>query len=215
VVAGATTPATAQTLSGIQAKASAALSLRVGDLNAAISKVNGDDRLGSASGALAAYLEADVAPLQALGQKIAGDTTEAAAAADYSTIFTNFRVLALVLPAGHLGGSSDGLQVTTIPKLAALATKVASRVTTTNASVLQPLIDDLNLQITTASNNTSGVTATVLAYTPAQWNANHDLLVPARRSIQAAQVDIDKAHADLKQIDADLKGTAPTNSTAA
>src|SRR5580658_8619789 len=63
------------THAGIQAKAAAAISLRVNDLNAAISKVNGDGHLGSGAASLTSYLQADVAPLQALGSKIAGDTT--------------------------------------------------------------------------------------------------------------------------------------------
>jgi hypothetical protein len=211
-VAGAATPSsTPPTLAGIQAKAAAAVSLRVDDLNAATSKVQGDTRLGADGGALASYLQAGIAPLQALGQKIAGDTTEGAAATDYSTIFTNFRVLALVLPAARLAGSADVLQNTTIPKLTTLSTKAASRVDATNAAVLQPLIDDLNAQITDASQSTAGIAATVLAYTPAQWNTNHDLLVPARGADQAADANIAKARADLKQIATDLKGAAPTS----
>lgn len=120
-IAGATTPAaTPQNLSGIQAKASAAVSLRVNDLDAAVAKVNADPRLGSDSAALAAYLQADIAPLRALGQKISGDTVASTAAADYSTIFTNFRVLVLVLPAAHIAGSADQIDVTTVPKFTAL-----------------------------------------------------------------------------------------------
>ena len=102
-----------------------AVSLRVNDLNAAISKVNADSRLGSDNAALVAYLQADIAPLQALGQKIAGDTTESTAAADYATIFTNYRVLALVLPAAHIAGAADQIDVTTVPTLTALAAKAA------------------------------------------------------------------------------------------
>src|ERR1700734_3639684 len=85
-LAGAATPASPpQTLSGIQTDAAAAVSLRLDDLNAAIAKVNADPRLGADGGTLAAYLRADIAPLQALGQKIAGDTTQSTAAADYAT----------------------------------------------------------------------------------------------------------------------------------
>jgi hypothetical protein len=177
--------------------------------------VQGDTRLGADGGVLASYLQGGIAPLQALGQKIAGDTTEGAAATDYSTIFTNFRVLALVLPAARLAGSVDVRQNTTIPKLTTLSSKAASRVHTTNAAVLQPLIDDLNAQIADASQSTAGIAATVLAYTPAQWNTNHDLLALARGSAQAANANIAKARADVKQIATDLKGAAPTNAPTA
>lgn len=206
-IAGAATPAAS--IAGIQAKAAAAVSLRVDDLNAAIAKVNADPRLGSDSAALAAYLQADIAPLQALGQKIAGDTVESTAAADYSTIFTNFRVLVLVLPAVHIAGSADQMDVTTVPKLTALAAKAASHVNAANQAVLQPLINDLNARIAAAANGTARVSATVLAYTAAERNANHDLLAAARGTVRAADTYLTKARADLKQIATVLKPAGP------
>jgi hypothetical protein len=213
-IAGASTPgATPQSLSGIQAKAAAAISLRVNDLNAALSKVNADQRLGSDNAALAAYLQADIAPLQGLGQKIAADTTEPTAAADYATIFTNYRVLALVLPAAHIAGAADQVDVTTVPALTALATKAASHVNSSNQAELQPLLNDLNAQITAATNSTAGVSSTVLAYTPADWNANHDLLASGRSAVRSADTDIANARADLKQIAAILKPAANAGTT--
>jgi hypothetical protein len=212
-VAGATTPAaTPPSLLGIQAKAATAISLRVDDLNAAVAKVNADQRLGSDAAALASYLQAQITPLQALGQKIAGDTAESTAAADYATIFTNFRVLALVLPADHIAGAADQIAVTIVPTLTALATKAASHVTPSNQAVLQPLVSDLDAQITAATNATAGLAATVLAYLPAQWNANHAVLTPGHSAVQSAENDVAKAEADLKQIAAVLKprGTAPS-----
>jgi hypothetical protein len=209
----ATSAATPPSPSGLQAKAAAAISLRTNDLNAAISKVNADPRLGSDNAALAAYLQADSAPLQALGQKIASDTSESSAAADAATIFTNFRVLALVLPAAHIAGAADQIDMTTVPKLTTLATKAAPRVNSSNQATLQPLINDLQAQITAAANATAGVSATVLAYTPADWNANHDLLAAGHSSVQSARNDLAKAQADLKQIAAVLKPAATSQST--
>lgn len=216
-VAGAATPAaTPQSLSGIQSKAAAAVSLRTNDLNAAISKAKADSRLGSDNAALVAYLQADIAPLQALGQTIAGDTTESTAAADYATIFTNYRVLALVLPAGHIAGAADQIDVTTVPTLTALAAKAASHVNPANQALLQPLLSDMHAQIAAATDSTTGVSATVLAYAPSDWNANHDLLAAGRGSVQSARNDIAKAEGDLKQIAAALKPAAvprPTTPT--
>ena len=213
-LAGAATPAaTPQSLSGIQAKAAAAISLRVKDLNAAIAKVNADPRLEATVSHCASYLQADIAPLQVLGQKIAADTTESTAAADYATIFTNYRVLALVLPAAHIAGAADQVDVTTVPTLTALATKASSRVNSSNQGVLQPLLNDLNAQITAATNATAGVSATVVAYTPSEWNANHDLLTSGRTAVQSADTAIAVAHADLKQIDAVLKPVAHAQTT--
>jgi hypothetical protein len=197
-------------LAGIQAKAAAAVSLRVNDLNAAIAKVKGDQRLGSDNAALAAYLQEEIVPLQALGQKIAGDTTESTAGADDATIFTNFRVLALVLPAAHIAGAADQIDVSAVPGLTGLATRAASRVTPSNQAVLQPLINDLDAQVSAATNATSGVAAAVLAYTPAEWDGDHGLLASAQSSVRSAESDVATARADLKQIATVLKpGGAP------
>jgi len=203
------TPST-QTLAGIQAKAAAAITLRVNDLNAAISKVNGASHLGSSTASLVSYLQADLAPLQALGTKIAGDTTVSTAQADASTIFTSYRVLALVLPAAHLAATADAIDVTAIPNLTALSAKAASHVTSANRATVQPLIDDLNAQIQSATNATSGVAATLLTYTPSQWNANHDLLAPTVGSVKAAGNDITKARNDIQQIRTILKSGTPS-----
>jgi hypothetical protein len=78
-------------------------------------------------------------------------------------------------------------------------------VTPANQATLQPLIDDLNGQITTAGNATNGLAAMVLAFTPAQWNANNALLAAARSSDQAAAGALQMARADVAQIRQDLR----------
>jgi len=204
--AGAATPsATAPNLSSVKANAAAAITLRVNDLTAAIANLNAERGLGSDAPALDTYLQADIAPLQALGQKIAGDTTMAGARADAAAIYSNFRVLFLVLPAAHLAGLVDGIANTAVPALTAESAKAASRVNSSNQSVLQPLINDLNTQISAASGSTSGLAATLLGYTPAQWNANNALLSPARSSVTSAGGDVARGRADLRQIHQDLK----------
>lgn len=214
--ASAASPAPgAQDLSTIQAKAAAAITLRVNDLNTAITKVNASKDLGSDAATLAAYLQTDIVPLQALGQKIAGDSSASTARTDAATIFTNFRVLALVLPAARLAAASDGIDVTAIPKLTALSAKAASRVNPSNSSTVQPLIDDLNAQISAATNSTSGVASTVLGYLPAQWNADHTLLAPSLASLQATKGDLTKARADVQQLRKDLKPSATASTPAA
>ena len=210
VSAGAATPsATPQTLASIQAQAAAAITLRVNDLNAAITKVNNAKDLGSDASSLVAYLQNDMAPLQALGQKIAGDTSIAAAYSDFTTVFTNFRVLALVLPAAQMAATSDGIDVTAIPNLTAFSAKAQARVKPANQATLQPLINELNTRITAATNGTSGVASTMLGYTPAEWNANHDLLAPSHGSVQAAVGNVTKARSYVQQIRA-LKSSGTT-----
>jgi hypothetical protein len=204
--------ASAQSLSSMQAKAAAAIALRTNDLNAAIAKANATVSLGSSAPSLVAYLQADLAPLQALGAKIAGDTTVGTAQADSTSIFSSYRVLALVLPAARLAATADAIEVTDIPNLTAASSEAASKVNSANRATLQPLIDDLNAQILAATNGTAGVASTLVGYTPSEWNTNHDLLAPSRGSVRAATNNVVKARQDERQIRTTLT-TAATPST--
>jgi hypothetical protein len=212
----ASTPSTAvtsgtspNTLVGIQAKAAAAVTLRVDDLNAAIAKVNAAKDLGSSATTLDNYLEVDISPLQALGQKIASDPTVATAEADYSDIFTDYRVLALVLPAAHLAAAGDSIDNGAVPKLTADSAKAATHVNSTTQATLDPLISNLNSEISAASNATVGVASAVLAYVPSQWNANHDLLSSAKAAVTTAIGAVKQATSDVQQIRAYLKASHP------
>ena len=89
---------------------------------------------------------------------------------------------------------------TAIPNLQAASTKAQQYVNAGNQGVLQPLIDDLNGQISAASNATNGLAATVLAYTPQQWNANNNLLAPSKQSDAQADAAVAKGRQDVKQI---------------
>jgi hypothetical protein len=209
--AGAATPsgtnAAPTTLAGIQAKAATDVGDRVNALNAAIGRVNGAKGLGASQAGLASYLGADIAPLQQLNTTVQGDTTVQQAAHDFGTIFSGYRVYVLVLPAARIAAGADRATTTAIPNLATDATKAQSRVTPANQAVLQPLISDLDGQIGTATNASNGLAATVLAFTPAQWNANHDLLAASRSALQAASAALAKGRADVKQIVQDLQGS--------
>ena len=202
------------TLAGIKAKAASDIGDRVTALTTAISKVNAAKSLGSSQGTLASHLSADIAPLQQLNQTIQGDTSVQQAAQDFGTIFSDYRVYALVLPATRLAAAADAATTTAIPHLTADAAKAQAHVTPTNQAVLQPLIDDLNSQIGAATNATNGLAATVLAFTPAQWNADNGLLGPAKSSAQTALAALKKARADMQQLKQDAKGAGGTTSTA-
>ena len=195
------------TLAGIKAKAATDITDRVEALNAAIAKVNGAKGLGSDQGTLVAYLGTDIAPLQQLNEKIQGDPTVQEAAADYKTMFTGFRVYVLVLPSSRVAADADRVTTTAIPDLTSDAAKAQARVDPTNQTELQPLITDLNSRIATATNATNGLAATVLAFTPSQWNADNGLLGPSKSSDQAAVAAVQKGRSDVRQIVQDLKGS--------
>ena len=160
------------TLAGIKAKAATDITDRVNDLNAAIAKVNAAKGLGASQATLVSYLGTDIAPLQQLNQTIQGDSTLEQAAHDFGTIFSGYRVYRLVLPAARIAAEADHATTSAIPNLTTDAAKAQARVNAANQATLQPLINDLDSQISTATSATNGLAATVLAFTPAQWNAD-------------------------------------------
>jgi hypothetical protein len=196
------------TLAGIKARAATDITNRVNSLNGAISRVTAAKGLGPGQGTLVSYLGSDIAPLQQLNQMIQADATVQQAAHDFGTIFSDYRVYVLVLPAARIAGGTDDATTTAIPKLTADAAKAQARLTPANQAELQPPLDDLNSQIGAATNATSGLAATVLAFTPTQWNANHNLLAPAQSSAQAAVGGLKKGRSDVDEIVQDLKGAA-------
>ncbi|HWF14924.1 MAG TPA: hypothetical protein VG244_01945 [Acidimicrobiales bacterium] len=197
---GSGNDATPATLSGIQAKASTDVTKRVNALNAAIAKVNAATGLGSGQATLASLLGADIAPLQQLNTKIQGDTTVQQARADYGTIFSGYRVYLLVLPAARIAGDADRITNTVLPRLTSAASKAQARENANNAAQLQPLLTDLNAQISAAANATNGLAGTVLGYTPTELNGNHELLSPARSDDQTANAAIKKGRQDVAEI---------------
>jgi hypothetical protein len=193
------------TLAGIKAKAATDITDRVNDLNGAIARVNAAKGLGASQATLASYLGTDIAPLQQLDQTIQADSTLQQAALDFGTIFSGYRVYRLVLPAARIAADADHATTSAIPDLTADAAKAQARVSPANQAALQPLLDDLNAQVGAATNATNGLAATVLAFTPAQWNADNGLLTASGASAQAATGALEKGRADVKQIVQDLK----------
>ena len=195
------------TLGGIKTKATTDITDRVRDLNAAIAKVNAAKGLGTGQATLVAYLGTDITPLQQLDQKIEGDATVKQAAEDFSTIFSDYRVYVLVLPGSRIAADADRVMTTAVPTLTADSSKAQGLVNPQNQAQLQPLIDDLNAQVSAASSAANGLAAGVLAFSPAQWNANHDVLSPARSSDQTAVAAVLKGQSDVRQIRQVLKGS--------
>ena len=121
-----------------------------------------------------------------------------------------------MLPAARLAGASEHIVNADVPKLTNLANEAATYENAANQATVGPLIGDMRSQISTAANAAGGIAASVLGFTPAEWNANHSLLAPAQASLRTALAAIAKATKDAKQIRSDLKagrGAAGASST--
>lgn len=208
---GTSSRAGGHTLSAVQAKAAHAVSQRVASLNRAISDINANKNLTSADrSAVLQILNGDLSAMNTLGAKIAADTTVSQAVADYRSIFTGYRVYALALPQARLVAAADDLSVGVVPRLTDAQSRLQALLSGKDASKDTPAVQasmaDLAKQISgittaiSAGSGQNGLATSILAYTPAQWNANHSLLDPAHTQIQTARADAKAARADVKSV---------------
>jgi hypothetical protein len=203
-------PAHGDNLAAIKAKAAEAITHRLSAISVAINDINNNTVISAGDKTtLLATLNGDTSGLTALGTTIAADTTVKQAATDARTIFTGYRVFALALPQVHFAAATDSITGVVLPKLSDAQTKLAALLAGVdsgkNTPEVQAAMADLATQITAIGAATSGLSATVLAFTPAQYNANHALLSPARAALATSRNDVKAARKDIATVTKALK----------
>jgi hypothetical protein len=181
-----TVPAFRGSLASVKARAANWTSVRIRSLDRAIAEVQSYSFLGSDQAAMVGEMQSDISGLQALDAKIQSDTTLQQAVADASTILTGFRVYYLVLPAYNLVANADHVDNVLLPDLNTSISGIQAEENSSNQAVIGPLVTDMQQEVQVASTATSGLSAQLLGFTPADWNSNHALLDPARSSVASA-----------------------------
>ncbi len=206
-------PNWAKTLPEIQAQAAAAISLRLSALQAAISKVQGESFLGSDATTLVNDMQADITGLQALGTKIAADTTVAQAIADADLIFTQFRVYYVMLPVVRDVTTIDDIVNVDLPALSKDITTLQGEENSSNQPFIGPLISGMQSEVQIATGATTGLVAELLAYTPAEWDSNHRLFSTAQTAINTAEKAVYYANVDFNRANKYLHSHPTTTTT--
>ena len=94
-----------------------------------------------------------------------------------------------------------------LPALAAAKAEAAGRdVTQAKAD-----LDAMKAQIASADAAAGSVPGAVLGLTPADWNANHDVLTPARQQLRVARTDLRVARDLAVKIRNELRTPAPAS----
>jgi hypothetical protein len=205
-LAGSANAATSTTgLSDIKSKAAVAISARLSSLSTAQTAINNNKWLTPTDKSSALQIVSnDTSGLTALGQKIQNDTTLTQAVADYKTMFTGYRVYLLALPQIRLAAASDDLSTGVVPKLTDAQTRLQNllngKYKDKNSATVQAAMADLAKQIQAITQETNGLSATVLAYTPQQYDSNTSILSPARTAISTARSDARVARQDIKTV---------------
>jgi hypothetical protein len=158
------------------------------------------------------------AGLTDLKAQIASDTTAASLKPDCTSVVVDYRVFALRAPQVNLviGSDAESAVITKIeglePRLSDAIAKAAAKGIDVTAA--QAAFADLQAKVADASGKVTGLGDTVIAYTPADYNADHTLLDAPRTAVKDARADLKAARDDAKTIATTLRSST-TSTTAA
>jgi len=199
----------------LRTKCLAAIDVRLPALAAAKADVASNPHLtGDHKAALTTNIDETTVRLQTLQGEIRADTDLAALRGHCRSIFEDNRVFALVLPRTRLVVGADTATAAGA-KLSDIAAKLADAIDKAKAAgrdVTQAKadLDAMKAQIASGVAAAGTVPGSVLGLTPADWNANHDVLTPARQQLRVARTDLRVARDLAVKIRNELK--APTTS---
>jgi len=161
--------------------------------------------------ALTAILDPSQAGLTALKSKIDADADLATLKADVHSIFTDYRIYALVVRQVHLVDGDDRVTAAAA-RLSAAADKLQAAITTAqgqgkDVTGATAHLAAMQAAIAAALAQVNGDAAAILPLHPADWNAGtaKPILDAARSSLEAARADLATALAEAKAAKAALK----------
>ena len=212
-------------LATIIARGNADIAARITALNALNTRVQAmKNESATEKASISSQVQTNITGLTALQAKIDADTDVTTARSDDQSIFTTFRIYALVIPQGWILASAD--RVTTVTGLmTTLGTKMQARITVDqtagkNVSALVAAMADMSAKIADANTQSASAQTGVSGLVPDQGSAtvaasNKAALVASRADIKTATTDLQAARADIKTILQGLKSLGASTSVSA
>jgi hypothetical protein len=182
-------------LETLRAKCLAAIDVRLPALAAARSDLAANGHVtDDHQAALTGNIDETAARLGTLADEIKADTDLAALRSHCRSIFEDNRVFALVLPRTRLVVGSDTAGDAGA-KLHDVAGKLGDAIAKEEAagrdmSQAKADLDAMKAQIASGVAAAGTIPGAVLGLTPADWNANHDVLQPSRQQLRVARTDL-------------------------
>ena len=181
-------------LTNIQNRTSNEIAQRLSSLRNLNSQVNGSTKMSSGDKSLlSTEIENEIDGLSALNMQISSDTTVAQASSDEATIFSSYRVYAVMTPKFQLLTISDN-QLNNEAKLTNLSQTLESKIATAetagkNVSSVSNQLSAMNSLISQATTISSTIQSSVSAALPSSWNTNHNLFGGDRAQLNQAYQD--------------------------
>lgn len=199
-----------QHLATIINKGDQEIARRLTSLNTVSGKISTTTKLSASD---QSYLESEVqtttSGLTALKTKLDADTTVSSAAMDAKSIYSNYRVYALLLPKVWLVKTADDQQIVE-GKLTTLAQKLQTRINSDktagkDVTSLQNQLNNMTTQTNNAQAISSAMEAKVLTLQPTDFNSDHTNLSGDSAQLKTARTDNVTAFSDAKSIVSAIK----------
>jgi hypothetical protein len=206
----ASAAAQVRTLNAIKANAASDISLRLSALATTMKAVSTNPWLtASDKSTLLNILGNDQSGLTALAPTIQADTTVAQARSDFRSIFLNYRVYLLAIPQSRLSAATDDITGGALPRLTDAKNRLSSLLSGVDSAkdtpAVQALMSDLASKIQAVTTATSGLSASILALTPSEFDANYTILATPRETLLTSRSDLIAARTDVVTVMGDLK----------
>lgn len=209
--ASANATGTEQTrITAIKTSGDTEISRRLTTLGSLTSKITSASRLTTTDkAALSAEVSTEANGLNSLKTTLDNATTIEDAKTAAKSIYTDYRVYALVVPKVNLVRVADDQQTVEV-KLTALAAKLQTRLDTAKSNgkdvtSMQTTLTDMTSKISGAQTISSSVQAKVINLQPTDFNSDHAILSGDRDQLKLARSSNQAAYADAKNIVAGLK----------
>ncbi|HEX7963906.1 MAG TPA: hypothetical protein VF466_04945 [Candidatus Saccharimonadales bacterium] len=205
-------------LNNIKTKGNAEIDRRLSTLNTLITVIAASAHLSKDNQtALSNQVSTEVEALGQLRIKLDAETTVAGAASDVSSMITEYRVYALIVPKVRLLKTADD-QLVVEQKLSDLATKLNTRLSQTESSAegvsaLRTKLDQLNTSISDAKALTQSAESGVLPLQPSDYDTDHAILSRYRDQLGAAHLDNQDSYKLAKDIVTGLKQMGSSSSS--
>jgi hypothetical protein len=199
-----------QRLQAIITKGDQEITRRLTTLGTLSTKINAATKLSASDKAtLTSEVSTTTSGLTTLKATLDADTTVSAAHTDAESIYTEYRVYALVVPKVALVKVADDQQVVQ-GKLSDLSVKLQARITADqqagkDVTSLQNALNDMKAKTTAAAAISSSIETSVINLQPTDYNSNHELLSGDNTQLKTAHSDDMTATADAKTIVTGLK----------
>jgi hypothetical protein len=202
------------TLAAVIARGDADITARIDALNALAARVQSMSNVSATEKAtLTSELNTNVTGLTGLQGQIDANTDVTSARTEDQSIFTAYRIYALVIPQGWILASADRIDTIT-GLMTVLSTKLQTRITadesasgsaSASLTALSNTVADMNAKIADANTQSAAAQARVSSLVPDQGNqavitSNHDALVAARADTRVGTQDLVAARADITTV---------------